>query len=661
MRMGGKPMRYVRGESQFRKRQQRPVTPLHRLSALGIRRISDIELHQVMHANQSDINRMQRYLNACGVFDFSSWPILLRALTHPSISNWAERVQALPARSLGPNTLELLGDRVVGVCVANAIHSRLSSRSLDDDKKWKSLEWIHSPRMLLRSLVGNRGMANIAEVTGIDKMIRWERPSPPQAHRKRTDVRGRDAVTGIMSNVEINALSSAYEAIAAAVYLDGGLSSAQQFVETSMLTEPRMTQCQNYSVKDYEEELISTVTRLLGGSVSFVPERRVIGRKGPLPRKSFERWQLEILNLQEIHIQEQVNPAHEIFYAGVMLRKMSNVEDNLNEVELISLASHFSKESARIAALTQARDILSGRVEIERNSYLGVIWKKLALKEMTNAVDVPELTVQLNARTERWIYQTDYKHLANILTKIESPGWSDSNLEDDKAIRTRLQIISQGGDESQDEDNDYDERYDIVRERNQPISTTLQGQFHHGQQGERSEPVTNIRTDVITDCLMRGWKMDSDDELINTHAGLRCDDLVNVSGTDIVETINKEANKVNEMNVSDRNWEVRAYYNIGHNISKLWAVQRSTRGCDQDRSEVMKSSLKRLSHGYMTDRQVLGYEGKIGVRDLRNNQRYVGLGMCSKGLGLKVALQWLSGAEQRLVEEQSLFTPKRSE
>ena len=655
--MSSKSTRYVRGENRFRKRQRRAVTPINSPSALGIRRISDTELHQVMHASQSDINRMRKYLNTCGVSDFSSWPVLLRALTHPSISNWAERVQALPARSLGPNTLELLGDRVVGVCVAHAIHSRLSSSNLDDNKKWKSLEWIHSPRMLLRSLVGNRGMAHIAEATGIDEMLRWERPSPPQAHRKRTDIRGRDAVTGIMSNVEINAFSSAYEAVAAAVYLDGGLSSAQQFVETSMLTEPRKTQCDNYSAKDYEEELISTVTRLLGGSLSFVPERRVIGSNGPLARKSFERWQLEILNLQEIHMHDQVNPAHEIFYAGIMLRKMSNVEDDLNEVELISLASHFSKENARIAALTQARDILTGRAEIERNNHLQqVIWKKLSLGEMDNKVNLPELRVQLEANKGRWIYQTDYKHLANILMKVESPGWSDSITQDDKAIRTRLQIISQRGKE--DEDDDHDDGYDIIWEKNQPLSTFSQGRFRHEQREEIIEPVTNISADIITDCLMRGWKIDADDELVNSHAGLRCDDLVDISGPDVVETIKKEANRVNEKNVSERNWEVRAYYNIGHNISKLWAVQRSIRGCDQDRSEVMKSSLKRLSHGYMTDRQVLGYEGKIGIRDLRNHQRYVGLGMCSKELGLKVVLQWLAGAEQRLVEEQSLFDPK---
>lgn len=655
--MGSKSTRYVRGENRFRKRHRRTVTPINNPSALGIRRISDIELHQVMHANQSDINRMRKYLNTCDVSNFSSWPVLLRALTHPSISNWAERVQALPARSLGPNTLELLGDRVVGVCVAHAIHSRLSSRNLDDNKKWKSLEWIHSPRMLLRSLVGNRGMAHIAEATGIGEMLRWERPSPPQAHRKRTDIRGRDAVTGIMSNVEINALSSAYEAVTAAVYLDGGLSSAQQFVETSMLTEPRKTQCNNYSARDYEDELISTVTRLLGGSLSFVPERRVIGSNGSLARKSFERWQLEILNLQEIHMHDQVNPAHEIFYAGVMLRKMSNVEDDLNEVELISLASHFSKENARIAALTQARDILTGRAEIQRNNHLQRgIWKKLGLREMDNKVNLPELTVQFEESKGCWIHQTDYKHLGNVLMRVESPGWSDCITQDDEAIRTRLQIISQEGKE--DEDDDHDDGYDNILERNQPISTFSQERFRHGQREEILEPVTNICPDIITDCLMRGWKMDVDDELVNTHAGLRCDDLVEISGTDVVETIKNEANRVNEKNISERNWEVRAYYNIGHNISKLWAVQRSIKGCDQDRSEVMQSSLKRLSHGYITDRQVLGYEGKIGIRDLRNHQRYVGLGICSKELGLKVVLQWLSGAEQRLVEEQSLFDPK---
>ena len=143
-------------------------------SPLGIRRIEDVDVSQVLHETDADIRALRNRFRSWGISLFRNYPVPLRALTHSSISNWAERILRLPKRPLSPNTLELLGDRVMEAATAY--------RALQWRKESSLNVSLHrnNPKGILNFLVENRGMALVAADVGIDDLIRWEKSTPPK-------------------------------------------------------------------------------------------------------------------------------------------------------------------------------------------------------------------------------------------------------------------------------------------------------------------------------------------------------------------------------------------------------------------------------------------------------------------------------------------------
>jgi len=129
---------------------------------------------------------------------FANPALLERALTHPSVS--ADR-----AHEGGDyERLEFLGDRVLGLVVAETIFVRFPQEA----------EGMLARR--LAKLVGKETLALVAENLGLGKFMRVAMGEDEQQGR---------------SNPSL--LSDVCEAVIAALYLDGGLPAAKQFIETA--------------------------------------------------------------------------------------------------------------------------------------------------------------------------------------------------------------------------------------------------------------------------------------------------------------------------------------------------------------------------------------------------------------------------------------------
>jgi ribonuclease III len=121
---------------------------------------------------------------------FSDRDLLKRALTHAS---------AISAPS--NERLEFLGDRVLGLVVAETLHAR-------------HLEESEGPLTVrLHALVRAEACAKVAETAGLSDYVHLGGPEFDSARAK----------AAILSDV--------CEAVIAALYLDGGMAAARQFIE----------------------------------------------------------------------------------------------------------------------------------------------------------------------------------------------------------------------------------------------------------------------------------------------------------------------------------------------------------------------------------------------------------------------------------------------
>lgn len=124
--------------------------------------------------------------------DFSRIGLLDRALTHPSISS-----------HMNPDNqrLEFLGDRVLGLVIAEALIQRFPDEA----------EGVLAPR--LNDLVRKETCAEIALAVGIDQALRLGKSESQTGGRRKKAI-----------------LGDAMEAVIAAVFLDGELPAARDMI-----------------------------------------------------------------------------------------------------------------------------------------------------------------------------------------------------------------------------------------------------------------------------------------------------------------------------------------------------------------------------------------------------------------------------------------------
>lgn len=171
---------------------------------------------------------------------FADLDLLDRALTHASHAN------EQPAGGVGDNeTLEFLGDAVLGLAVADLLHRR-DPEGAEGTKSRRRAGLVSAP-----------SLASRAEVLGLPTLLRLGRGEEKTGGRLKSAL-----------------WANAYEAVIAALYLDGGFGVAHRFV------------CDEFAgdVEDADatvEDPKSTLQELLQGQGRPVPEYRVAAEEGP--------------------------------------------------------------------------------------------------------------------------------------------------------------------------------------------------------------------------------------------------------------------------------------------------------------------------------------------------------------------------------------------
>lgn len=178
---------------------------------------------------------------------FANLALLDQALTHTSRAH-EDGYPGLPHNE----PLEFLGDAVLGFVVAVMLH-----RSHPEGAEGRKSQ-------LRAHLVSAPSLARRAEVLGLPSLLRLGRGE------EKTGGRGKRALWG-----------DAYEAVIAALYLDGGLPAAQAFLEREMSAE--VASADQATLRDHKtllQEWLQAQSRPL-------PQYVVIEELGPSHRRRF--------------------------------------------------------------------------------------------------------------------------------------------------------------------------------------------------------------------------------------------------------------------------------------------------------------------------------------------------------------------------------------
>jgi ribonuclease III len=207
------------------------------------------------HRTEPPIGRVVRLRNEFAALEqilgypFRDPGLLEHALTHTSRAN-----EDVSGGVIDNESLEFLGDAVLGFAIADQLFRRFPER----DEGWKS--------KVKASLVSTSSLAQLAERMGLGDHLLLGRGE------EKTGGRHKQAL-----------LADGYEALLAAIYLDGGIDQAMAFISrefSDLLDEAR----EPSSVRDFKSALQERV-QSDGGPL---PEYAVIGASGPDHHKVFQ-------------------------------------------------------------------------------------------------------------------------------------------------------------------------------------------------------------------------------------------------------------------------------------------------------------------------------------------------------------------------------------
>jgi ribonuclease-3 len=182
-------------------------------------------------------------------YRFKDRGLLEHALTHKSRA--AEDISGGVADN---ESLEFLGDAVLGLVVADALFRQYPT--YDEGQKSK----------IKASVVSTQALARQAEDIQLGEHIILGRGE------EKTGGRFKQAL-----------LADAYEALIAAIYLDGGIDAAETFLRRELKTAIDAGAARNFVGQDYKSALQERV-QALGRPL---PEYRIAGEAGPDHRKVF--------------------------------------------------------------------------------------------------------------------------------------------------------------------------------------------------------------------------------------------------------------------------------------------------------------------------------------------------------------------------------------
>lgn len=180
--------------------------------------------------------------------EFARPELLAEALTHPSVLSRPGKGRRRRLGSAPPNyeRLEFLGDRVLGLVVADLLWRRFANEPEG-----------HLTRRLTQ-LVRREALARVAGEIGLGRYLRL---SPAEA------------ASGAARNPGI--LADVVEAVIAAIYLDGGLLAAFDFVERHWM--PLIAEMQTMPPRDPK----TTLQEWAQGRGLGLPDYRLVETSGP--------------------------------------------------------------------------------------------------------------------------------------------------------------------------------------------------------------------------------------------------------------------------------------------------------------------------------------------------------------------------------------------
>ena len=182
-------------------------------------------------------------------YNFANRELLDRALTHKSYSHEAKNDEVRHNE-----TFEFLGDSVLGFIVGDLLFRNFPELDEGDLSKMKAY------------LVSANSLAAKARDYGMGEVIRLG------VGEEKTGGRKKDSL-----------LANLFEALIAAVYLDGGVDAARQLIEKSFSEDIRAINEQDLLFHDYKTAL----QELAQGRGLPLPEYSVVDEVGPDHSKTF--------------------------------------------------------------------------------------------------------------------------------------------------------------------------------------------------------------------------------------------------------------------------------------------------------------------------------------------------------------------------------------
>jgi ribonuclease-3 len=178
---------------------------------------------------------------------FRELGLLDHALTHVS------HAHDDPRRAAAHNDpLEFLGDSVLGFLIAAMLHRRQPAGGEGGKSRLKA------------HLVAAPSLARRAAALGLPECLRLGRGEEKTGGREKTALWG-----------------NAYEAVIAALYLDGGIEAAERFVEAEFASE--MDALAEHDVQDFKTRL----QEILQSQARSLPRYEVVEEMGPSHKRSF--------------------------------------------------------------------------------------------------------------------------------------------------------------------------------------------------------------------------------------------------------------------------------------------------------------------------------------------------------------------------------------
>lgn len=224
-------------------------------------------------------------------YRFKDPSLLTLALTHSSLA-YENNAEGTPGAGSDNEQLEFIGDAVLGLVVAEALYRRFPTSREGDLTRLRA------------SLVSSRNLAQVAARIQLGPMLRLGRGEEHSGGNKKPAL-----------------LANALEAVIAAMYLDGGLAPARDFIhryivepaETDLVNALRSTEPFSGAVGDYKSALQEYLQSQGLGQPKYV----MTDQSGPDHRKNFRI---------EVRVGDGTGAAHTLAEAEGTTKKLAQQE-----------------------------------------------------------------------------------------------------------------------------------------------------------------------------------------------------------------------------------------------------------------------------------------------------------------------------------------------